>query len=70
MKPHIIHVLNLQSLHPSSVQLFSSALTVYVPPVMPETKFYTHTEQQAPLVLYTMFYFRNKKLNAIVDSSN
>ncbi|PNF41439.1 hypothetical protein B7P43_G13779 [Cryptotermes secundus] len=46
---HYAVFFNLLSLHSSSVQIFSSAPcsqthSIYIPPLMPEIKFYTHTE--------------------------
>jgi hypothetical protein len=45
---------SIASLHLSSVEMFSSAPcsqtpSVYIPSLMPETKFHTHTEAEAKL---------------------
>jgi hypothetical protein len=47
--PHYAAFSNLLLFHPASVQIFSSAPcsqtpSVCVPPLMPETKFHTHSE--------------------------
>jgi hypothetical protein len=52
--PHYEFFSNLSALHPSSAQILSSATcsetpSVYIPPLMSETKFHTHTEPQAKL---------------------
>jgi acetate kinase len=52
--PHYAIFFNLPSLHPTSVQIFSSVfcsqtLSAYVPPLMLETKFHNHTKSHAKL---------------------
>jgi hypothetical protein len=52
--PHYAVFFSLLSIHPSSIQIFSSApcshtTSVYVPRLMQEIKFHIHTKQQAKL---------------------
>jgi hypothetical protein len=59
--PHVVFC-NLPSLHLSSIPIFSSAPcsvtpSGYVPPLMSETNFHTHTEQrQNYSFIYSNFY--------------
>jgi hypothetical protein len=62
------------SLHPSSIPLFSSTpcsktSSVYVRPLMSETKVRTHTESQAKLQFYTYTAISVKNIAACVTCS-
>jgi hypothetical protein len=59
--PHYAVLFSLMSPHLSPVQIFSSAPwsqtpSVYVHPLIPETKIHTHKEPQAKLILYVPIF--------------
>jgi hypothetical protein len=60
-----VQITKLPSLHPSSIQISSSAPcsqtpSVCVRPLMPETKFHTHTEPEAKIVFWRLATLRKK----------
>jgi hypothetical protein len=81
--PHYAAFSNHLSLNPSSVQTFSSAPcfqtpSVYVPPLMSEIKFHTHTKPYANFyffflyILICTFYSagKNTKVSELIGSKN